>query len=127
MRHMLPFRVLHLVAATRIFFQGLSLVLQFLLPWRGITEAKSRGEGGDTDQRRRRGMQSTIVRRKLQPALGPGAALNAIGFMAAGADGTEYLIDNIYFADGVDLSNPVPAPGSIALLGLAGALAHRRR
>ncbi|USN99113.1 MAG: PEP-CTERM sorting domain-containing protein [Phycisphaeraceae bacterium] len=56
-----------------------------------------------------------------------GMDLNAIGFMAAGWEFSEYLIDNIYYADGVDLSYPVPSPGTLALIGLSGLVARRRR
>lgn len=37
----------------------------------------------------------------------PGQDLNAIGFMAAGATNSEFLIDNIYYANGVTLLNPL--------------------
>lgn len=53
--------------------------------------------------------------------------LNGIGFMAAGWEFTEYYIDNIYYAAGEDLSNPVPEPASVALVTLGALLALRRR
>lgn len=59
-------------------------------------------------------------------ALPVGQDLNAIGFMAAGGDGSRLLVDNIYYAQGEDLSNPVPEPASLALMGL-GVLAMARR
>jgi len=43
----------------------------------------------------------------------PGQDLNAIGFMAAGVEGSEYLIDNIFYAEGATTVNPltlVPTP-----------------
>lgn len=36
-----------------------------------------------------------------------GQDLNAIGFMAAGVAGSEFLIDNIYYANGVNTLNPL--------------------
>ena len=56
-----------------------------------------------------------------------GVDLNALGFMAAGAEFTEYLVDNIYYADGEDLSNPVPEPATMLLMGLGSIAAIRRR
>lgn len=58
-----------------------------------------------------------------------GSDLNAIGFMAAGEAGSQVLVDNIYYASGVDTTNPlmaVPEPHS-ALLGGVGVLALLRR
>jgi hypothetical protein len=60
-------------------------------------------------------------------ALPIGQDLNAIGFMAAGGAGGRLLIDNIYYAQGVDLSNPVPEPAALALMGLGGLAMIRRR
>lgn len=37
----------------------------------------------------------------------PGQDLNAIGFMAAGAAGTEFLVDNIYYIPGASTANPL--------------------
>jgi hypothetical protein len=52
--------------------------------------------------------------------------LNAIGFMAAGWEGSEYYIDNIYYDDtGQNLTTPEPM--TIALLGLGGLLLRKRR
>lgn len=56
-----------------------------------------------------------------------GLDLNAIGFMAAGGGGSRLLVDNIYYADGEDLTNPVPEPASLAMVGLAGLTLIRRR
>ncbi|WP_145249471.1 cupredoxin domain-containing protein [Aeoliella mucimassa] len=51
-----------------------------------------------------------------------GQALNAMGFMAAGGEGSTLMIDNIYYAAGSDLSNPVgvPEPSTLALCSLFG-------
>ncbi|MBN1795385.1 MAG: PEP-CTERM sorting domain-containing protein [Sedimentisphaerales bacterium] len=51
--------------------------------------------------------------------------LNAIGFMAAGWADTEYLIDNIHYDTGENLT--IPEPMTIALLGLGGLLLRKRR
>lgn len=67
-----------------------------------------------------RGSESGIV---------PGVDLNAIGFMASGQVPSEFLVDNIYYAEGEQLlSNPIPEPTALALLGLLGfaGLARRR-
>lgn len=56
-----------------------------------------------------------------------GVDLNAIGFMAAGSPDSRILVDNIYYAQGSDLTNPIPEPSSLALLGLGGLLMARRR
>jgi len=37
----------------------------------------------------------------------PGQDLNAIGFMAAGAVGSEFLVDNIYYISGATTANPL--------------------
>ena len=39
-----------------------------------------------------------------------GQDLNAIGFMAAGYDQTNYLVDNIWYATGEDITNPLVSP-----------------
>lgn len=57
----------------------------------------------------------------------PGVDLNAIGFMAAGNAESRFYIDNIAYASGENLTNPIPEPGSLALLGLGGLLIARRR
>ena len=56
-----------------------------------------------------------------------GVDLNAIGFMAAGGADSRILVDNIYYAAGEDLSNPVPEPASMVLMGLGGMLVMARR
>lgn len=53
--------------------------------------------------------------------------LNAIGFMAAGWADTTFLIDNIYYGDGVDLTNPIPEPTTLALLGLGAVAMLKKR
>jgi T5SS/PEP-CTERM-associated repeat protein len=42
--------------------------------------------------------------------IGPNMALNAIGFMAAGNPDTQYLIDNIWYSQDVNTSNPLTHP-----------------
>ncbi|WP_425398732.1 beta strand repeat-containing protein [Aeoliella sp.] len=41
---------------------------------------------------------------------GPGEILNAMAFMAGGRTGSEFLIDNIWFADGIQTTDPTVSP-----------------
>jgi hypothetical protein len=54
-------------------------------------------------------------------------ALNAIGFMAAGWEGSWEYIDNIYYDDTGQNLTVAPEPMTIALLGLGGLLLRKRR
>lgn len=56
-----------------------------------------------------------------------GVDLNAIGFMASGWDLSNYQLDNIYYAEGVDLTNPIPEPATLILLGLGSLTMLRKR
>ncbi|MCO6045462.1 PEP-CTERM sorting domain-containing protein [Aeoliella sp. ICT_H6.2] len=41
---------------------------------------------------------------------GAGSALNAVAFMAGGREGSEFLVDNIWYSDGVQTTDPTVAP-----------------
>lgn len=60
-----------------------------------------------------------------------GQSINAIGFMAAGGAGSELLVDNVYWATGIETTNPVPEPAALLLIGLGAgglfAVRHRTR
>jgi len=60
-----------------------------------------------------------------------GQSIDAIGFMAAGGAGSELLVDNIYWATGIETTNPVPEPAALLLIGLGAgglfAVRHRKR
>lgn len=60
-----------------------------------------------------------------------GQSIDAIGFMAAGGAGSELLVDNVYWATGIETTNPVPEPAALLLIGLGAgglfAVRHRAR
>lgn len=44
------------------------------------------------------------------------SALNALGFMAAGGNTTSLLVDNVYYAAGESIVNPIPEPSTYTLI-----------
>ncbi|MBX3434789.1 MAG: hypothetical protein KF847_15840 [Pirellulales bacterium] len=78
---------------------------------------------------------NAIWRNTGEPGMGINQDLNAIGFMSAGGAGSELWIDNIFFASGEVLTNPLVAVpeasamlfGSVACIAAGAGYVRRRR